>query len=57
MKHYRDRDTDREKKIHKVQKGNKVAKHRKNIYDYHSEDDSDDDIEYDLYEVEEDQYK
>ena len=57
MKHYRDRDTDREKKIHKVQKGNKVAKHRKNIYDYQSEDDSDDDIEYDLYEVEEDQYK
>jgi hypothetical protein len=55
MKHYRDRDTDREKKIHKVQKSNKVAKHRKNIYDYHSEDDSDDDIEYDLYEVEEEQ--
>lgn len=52
MRRYKDNEWDREKKIHKVQKSNKVAKHRKNVYNYHSEDESEDDVEYDLYEVE-----
>lgn len=58
MKRYKDNDWDREKKIHKVQKSNKVAKHKKSFYNYQSEEDSDDVLEHDLYDVEDEvQYK
>jgi hypothetical protein len=49
------REFDREKKIKKVEKNNKVVKHRKNIYNYDVEDDLDDDFEQYLDEVK--QYK
>lgn len=45
------REFDREKKIKKVEKNNKVVKHRKNIYNYDVEDDLDDDFEQYLDEV------
>ena len=45
----KDFDYDREKKLHKVVKSNKVVKHRKSIYDMLDEDELDDD-EQELYE-------
>ena len=39
LKNYQ--DFDREKKIKKVEKNSKVAKHRKNVYNYDYEDDLD----------------
>ena len=44
MKKFKNYDFDREKKMHRVEKGNKVVKHRKAIYNY------DVDNEDDLYE-------
>lgn len=43
MKKYKDHDWDFDKKIHKVVKSNKVAKHRKQLYNYLDEDDLDND--------------
>ena len=43
---------DREKKIHRVEKGNKVAKYKKSIYNYEVDDEELGD-ESDLHEVEE----
>lgn len=45
MKHYKNYDFDREKKIHKVVKGNKVAKHKKMLYNYEVDEDFDDDLD------------
>jgi len=42
---------DREKKIHRVEKGNKVAKYKNSIYNYEDDDEELGD-ESDLYEVE-----
>ena len=43
MKRFKDSDFDREKKLHKIVKGNKVDKHKKTIYNYVDEE-LDDDI-------------
>lgn len=39
MKFKKSYDWDREKKIHKVEKGNSVDKHKKPIYNYYDDDD------------------
>lgn len=44
MKRFKNYDFDREKKIHKVDKGNKVAKYKKPIYNYAVDEDFDDDL-------------
>lgn len=53
MKKFKNYDFDREKKMHRVDKGNRVVKHRKAIYNYEVDDENDlyEEIEEDLYEV------
>lgn len=46
MKRFKEHDFDREKKFHRVVKGNKVDKHKKTIYNY-IDDDGDLDYESD----------
>lgn len=38
MKKFKYNDFDREKKMHRVEKGNRVVKHRKSIYNYEVDD-------------------
>lgn len=45
---FKDNDFDREKKLHKVVKSNKVVKHKKSIYNMLDEDDLDYDAELEL---------
>ena len=41
MKKFKYNDFDREKKLHRVEKSNRVVKHRKNIYNYEVDDEDD----------------
>jgi hypothetical protein len=45
MKHFKSYDFDREKKIHKVVKSNRVVKHKKMLYTYEVDEDFDNDLD------------